>query len=999
MTAENADFPALPIAAAPAREGARAPLPRGRLFRKYVLFFVGLVAVALLVNSGFDFWFGYQENKDALIRLQQGKADAAAQRIEEFVDGIQRQIGWTTHAQWSAAPLDQRRFDFVRLLRQVPAITEISEIDREGKEQLKVSRLAMDVIGSGRDLSQTPGFTEARAHKVWFSPVYFRKESEPYMSLAMARAGRDAGVTVAEVNLKLIWDVITALKIGQGGYAYVVDARGKLIAHPDISLVLRDTDFRHLPHVADALSHGSGNKAVSVTRNNSDRDVLSAHATIAPLDWLVFVEVPFREAFAPLYGAALRSAALLTLGLLAAGLAALFLARRMTGPIRALQAGAAQIGAGDLNRRIDIHTGDELEALARQFNSMATDLQTSYAELEHKVEERTAALSEALDQQTATADVLGVINSSPGDLKPVFEAMLEKALTLCGAAFGALWTYDGERVHAAAQRGLSPRAAEFLSRGPHAIGPANAHGRLLRGEPIVHIADVTEDEAYRVGDPVRLGLVESGGRTLLAVPLRRKDAAFLGDIVIFRTEVRTFTEKQIALLQNFAAQAVIAMENARLITETREALEQQTATAEVLGVINSSPGDLAPVFDAMLDKALTLCGASVGQLAVRENARFRTVITRGMPAEFVEYRRHNPPDYGPGTQPARLLAGEAFIHVADLKAEKPYLDGEPNRRALVDLGSARTSLMVPLRRDNAMLGFINIYRSDVRPFSEKQIALLQNFAAQAVIAMENARLLGEIRQRQQELRVTLDNMADGVAMFDADLRLAAWNRNFQELLDLPDAFLAEPHRFDDYIGFLVGRGEFGETTAEAELRRLRARFHEHYSFERVRPDGRIVEVRHNPMPEGGFVLIYSDITERKRSEAEIRAARDAAETALRELKDCTGELDPGREDGFARAADGRYRSRDQEPAQLRQQFCQPVGRVAGGAEGGGGPGDRPSRPGEARRIGRDNADADRQPRKNHRTRETRRQHRQEHAGTLARGERRTPGGRSQCIDR
>jgi hypothetical protein len=198
-------------AASPARRAG------GRLFRKYVQFFIGLVAVALLVNGGFDFWFGYQENKAALISVQQEKAEAAAQRIQEFVEEeIERQIGWTTHAQWSAAPLDQRRLDYVRLLSQVPAITEISELDKEGKEQLKVSRLEMDVIGSQKDLSDTPAFTEARAHKVWFSPVYFRKESEPYMTLALARAGRNAGVTVAEVNLKLIWDVITALKIGEG---------------------------------------------------------------------------------------------------------------------------------------------------------------------------------------------------------------------------------------------------------------------------------------------------------------------------------------------------------------------------------------------------------------------------------------------------------------------------------------------------------------------------------------------------------------------------------------------------------------------------------------------------------------------------------------------------------------------------------------------------------------------------------------------------------------
>src|SRR5436305_2282721 len=234
----------------PAEIGAR---PRRRLFRKYALLFVTLVGVALLINSGFDFWFSFQENKAALVRVQQEKAEAAAGRIEEFVDEIKSQIGWITHAQWSAGPLDQRRQDYFRLLRTVTAITELAQLEADGKEQLKVSRLAMDVVGSGADFSQSPAFTETKTRRVWFSPVYFRKQSEPYMTLAMAREGRNAGVTIAEINLKLIQDVITALKIGQGGYAYVVDGRGKLIAHPDISLVLRDTDLATLPQVAGAL--------------------------------------------------------------------------------------------------------------------------------------------------------------------------------------------------------------------------------------------------------------------------------------------------------------------------------------------------------------------------------------------------------------------------------------------------------------------------------------------------------------------------------------------------------------------------------------------------------------------------------------------------------------------------------------------------------------------------------------------------------------------------
>jgi PAS domain S-box-containing protein len=853
---------------------------------------------------------------------------------------------------------------------------------------------------------------------------------------------------------------------------------------------------------------------------------------------------------------------------------------------------------------------------------------------------------EALEQQTATAEVLQVINSSPGDLAPVFDAMLEKATNLCGATLGLLQVYDGEYAHTPALRGASPALADFY-RSPLKIAPGTINERFARGESIVETAaDMIGHDAYRAGSPGLRALVELGGARSYASVALRKDDVVLGCIDVYRQEVQPFSGKQIALLQNFAAQAVIAMENARLITETREALDQQTATAEVLQVINASPGDLAPVFDAMLEKAMRLCDAAFGQLDTHDGERFRTAATRGVPARFAEYKEQSPPSYGPGTMSARLLAGERDVHIADLEAEPAYRDGEPNRRALVDLGGARTALNVPLVKEEAILGFIMIYRQEVRPFSDKQIALLQNFAAQAVIAMENARLLtetrertrdlqesleyqtatsdvlkvisqstfdlepvlqtvldtamrlcdndkgeifrlengayrlavhrglhpayieieaqaailpgndtlvgrvalagrpvhildamadplylpkadvqlagtrsllgvpllregvpigvictarstvqpftekqielvrtfadqaviaienarllnelrdrtgdlqesleyqtatsdvlkvisrstfdlqpvlqtlvetaarlceaemalllrrdgelyhaaaalgftdefiafhdahpiapgrgtltgrvalegravhiidsvsdpeytlseaitmgnirtqlgvpllregsligtinlcrqrvepftdkqielvttfadqaviaienarllGEIRQRQQELRATFDNMVDGVAMFDEALHLAAWNRNFQELLDLPDAFLAERHGFDEYIRYLAERGEFGEVDAEAQIGRLRARIGDHYSFERTRPDGSVIEVRHNPMPGGGIVLIYSDITERKRSEAEIRAARDTAETALRELKAAQANL-------------------------------------------------------------------------------------------------------------
>jgi signal transduction histidine kinase len=358
----------------------------------------------------------------------------------------------------------------------------------------------------------------------------------------------------------------------------------------------------------------------------------------------------------------------------------------------------------------------------------------------------------------------------------------------------------------------------------------------------------------------------------------------LGMISCNRTEVRPFSDKEIALIENFAAQAVIAIENARLITETREALEQQTATAEVLGVINSSPGELAPVFDAMLEKALLLCEAEFGALWSYDGACLRLAADRGdlpIPKELVE--NGIPTDRDSGDAPGRLMRGEPIVHIVDVFKDTDTRTANALRRLLIDAGG-RTLLAAPLWREGRFLGYFAIYRREVRGFTDKQIAVLQSFAAQAVIAIENARLLNEIRQRQAELRVTFDNMADGVAMFGEDQRLAAWNRNFQQLIALPDEVAASRPTYEEFAAYLTGRGEFGAADPEAELARLRSEVADHAGYERTRPDGTVLEVRHNPLPDGGFVLIYSDITERKRSEAEIRGARDAAEATLRELK-------------------------------------------------------------------------------------------------------------------
>ena len=549
--------------------GVGASIVRSRLFFKYTLLFVTVVVLALVANGGFEVLFSYQEHKSSLISIQQQQAVAAADKIEEFITQIESQVGWTTQLPWTDGTLDQRRFDALRLLRQVPAITELAQIDAASHEQLKVSRLT-DVVGSGIEYSHKPEFTQAVAHEVYYGPVYFHRESEPYMTLSLAGTRRDTGVSIAQVNLKLIWDVVSKIKVGAHGRAYVVDSTGRLIAHPDINLVLRNTDMSRLAQVRGARA-GSATEAVQEADDIGGHKVLTAYAPVNPPGWFVFVETPIEEAYAPLYQSLKRMGYVLLGALALAFIAGMFLAGRMAVPIQALRAGAARIGSGDLGQRITIKSGDEVEALANQFNDMAGKLQESYADLEKKVEQRTHELSESLEQQTAISGILRVISNSPDDVQPVLNSVAEHAARICEAQYTEIFIVDGDALRIVAGFGEVGRPVDE----PFPLDRSTIAGRTVVDMEPIHVPDV-----QHAGNGFALGRAygqKFGHRTILGVPLIREGRA-LGAITIRRTEVRPFEQKHIALLSTFADQAAIAIENARLLRELnreREALAKQ----------------------------------------------------------------------------------------------------------------------------------------------------------------------------------------------------------------------------------------------------------------------------------------------------------------------------------------------------------------------------------------------------------------------------------------
>jgi GAF domain-containing protein len=397
------------------------------------------------------------------------------------------------------------------------------------------------------------------------------------------------------------------------------------------------------------------------------------------------------------------------------------------------------------------------------FNASSAVEQTKIARLAHE-------LKEALEQQSATSEVLRVISGYPGNPQPVFQAMLKNAVRLCDAEFGNIYHWDGDALHLVATQNAPLAFAEARRLTTGRPGPQTPSGRMLANKKVVHIADLRAEKAYADRDPWIVTGVELGRvRTVLIVPML-KENELIGAFSVYRQKVQPFSDKQIEVSKNFAAQAVIAIENARLLNELRdrtadltertadltEALEQQTATSEVLQVISSSLCDLEPVFATMLEKAVHVCNAKFGNLFIYDGKSFRNVAMHGVPPAFAEARRRQPViGENPTALIRRVAETKQTLHIADI-TELSIQEDDPPLAQLADLAGARTLVMVPMLKDDVLVGAFTLARQEVRAFTDRQIALVKNFAAQAVIAIENARLLNELRQRTTELSEALE---------------------------------------------------------------------------------------------------------------------------------------------------------------------------------------------------------------------------------------------------
>lgn len=526
---------------------------REGLFAKYVISLVGLVVFVLAVNGAMETWISYRATRTTLTDAMSEKAEVTAKRIEQSVSELERQISWVTRA--SADTLEKRRADYTQLLNQVPAVNQLSFLSGSGREQLRLSRLTISE-NNNTDFSRDMRFTETVARGATFAPAYFR-EGRPYMSIAVSHSGFNAGVTIAEIDLRFLSDFLGDAQVGKVAFAYVTDPKGLVLASsakgPEIA-----ANLSKLPQVAAVLPQG-GQPLASGTDANGNSVLTTANA-VAKLGWFVFFEQPTAQALAPIRDQLVRIALLIALGLLVAILAGTLLARRMLIPITALRTGARRLGAGEFGHRIDVHTKDELQELADQFNSMAGQLQETYSGLESKVEERTRDLAQSINELKVLEEVGRAVSSSL-DLNAVLPTVAARALEITHADAVLIYGYDATKQQFNLTESIGiDKAAEgqhlAIDQDKSVLGEAAA-----KGEPIA-IPDLADAADHLLRDVA----ITAGFHSVLVVPLVDQ-TGILGSLVVLRRNAGEFSPNLIGLMRTFAHQSVLAMRNARLFTE------------------------------------------------------------------------------------------------------------------------------------------------------------------------------------------------------------------------------------------------------------------------------------------------------------------------------------------------------------------------------------------------------------------------------------------------